>query len=225
MLPRMTASPLWPLFDLRLTSPGLELRPVAEADALALAGLLPADVELDPSVPAPALPEVAWLRATAVLRTVWRSWGSWTPQAWALPFAVRDHGELVGMQILEGTDFPVLRTVDSASWLVPGARGRGIGRRMRAAVLALAFGPLGAEQAVTSAWSDNAASLGVSRALGYLPNGVTRDRRPGADGGAGDMVHLRLSRPDWQARDAGDVRVEGFAPCHPFFALDAPTPR
>ena len=40
---------------------------------------------------------------------------------------------------------------------------------MRRAVLALAFGPLGAEAAITSAWPDNGASLGVSQSLGYLP--------------------------------------------------------
>jgi RimJ/RimL family protein N-acetyltransferase len=67
---------------------------------------------------------------------------------------------------LEGQDFLVRRTVDSSSQLRTDARGRGWGKQMRRAVLALAFGPLGAELAVTSAWHHNRASLGVSRALG-----------------------------------------------------------
>jgi hypothetical protein len=43
--------------------------------------------------------------------------------------------------------------------------------------LALAFGPLQAQAAITSAWHDNHASLGVSRALGYRPNGESLHAR------------------------------------------------
>ena len=43
---------------------------------------------------------------------------------------------------------------------------------MRGAVLALAFDGLGAESATTEAFVDNPASAGVSRALGYRPNGT-----------------------------------------------------
>jgi RimJ/RimL family protein N-acetyltransferase len=63
-----------------------------------------------------------------------------------------------------GNDFLALRTVDTSSFLIPSAHGRGYGKQMRAAVLALAFGPLHAPAAITSAWHDNHASLGVSRA-------------------------------------------------------------
>jgi hypothetical protein len=35
----------WPLFDLRLATPGLALRPMTEADLAVLADLLPDDVE------------------------------------------------------------------------------------------------------------------------------------------------------------------------------------
>lgn len=44
-------------------------------------------------------------------------------------------------------------------------------RRSAVLVLALAFGRLEAQCAITSAWRDNDASPGVSRALGYQPNG------------------------------------------------------
>ena len=202
----------------------LDLRAAREHDAVALAALLPDDVELDPDNPRPGLGEGPEGRAATALQTMWRMWAGWTPQRWALPFAVRVRGELVGMQVLEGTDFAVLRTVDSASWLVPSARGRGTGRRMREAVLAFAFGTLGARYAITSAWSDNAASLGVSRSLGYVGNGVERHLRAGAPGGAGDMVHLRLSREDWRPRVTGDVRVLGFEPCRPMFGSIRPPP-
>jgi hypothetical protein len=48
---------------------------------------------------------------------------------------------------------------------------------MRRAVLALTFGPLQARAAIAEAWHDNHASQGVSRALGYRPNGESLHRR------------------------------------------------
>ena len=105
-------------------------------------------------------------RRAAILQGWWRALGTWTPDEWILPLAVVHDGDVVGSQTLEGPGFRSTRTVDTASWLVPDARGRGWGTQARAAVLELAFGVLGAEAAVTSAWCDNHASLGVSRSLG-----------------------------------------------------------
>jgi RimJ/RimL family protein N-acetyltransferase len=109
--------------------------------------------------------------------------------------------------------------VDSASHLAPDARGHGWGKQARRAVLAFAFGSLGAEYAITSAWHHNGPSLGVSRSLGYRPNGVSRHRSdtgPGAD----TLVHLRLAREDWEASgQASTVQVSGFEGCAPFFGL------
>jgi RimJ/RimL family protein N-acetyltransferase len=134
-----------------------------------------------------------------------------------LQFTVRHAGERIGVQALEGDDFARRRTVDSFSWLVKDARGRGFGRQMRVAVLALAFGPLEAQAAITSAWHDNHASLGVSRALGYQPNGESLDPRGDH---ADRMVHLRLLRADWKATGHGDgVAVDGFEPCRPLFGV------
>ena len=209
----------WPLYDLRVTSDDLELRPVTEADAFALADLLPDDLELDPAAATYALPDALDARRAIALQSHWRAHGSWRPEAWRIDFAVRRAGQLVGLQELEGTDFPRLRTVDSASWLVADARGQGVGRQMRRAVLALAFGPLGAEAAITSAWPDNSASLGVSQSLGYLPNGTHRHAR---GDGVDTMVHLALTRADWLAgagADLTDVQIAGFEPCRPLFAI------
>src|SRR4029079_19332889 len=109
-------------------------------------------------------------RGIVVHQSYWKYYGSWRPEAWRLNFVVHHGGRLIGVQELEGNDFLALRTVDTSSHLVADARGLGLGKAMRAAVLALAFGPLDAEVAITSAWHDNHASLGVSRALGYQPN-------------------------------------------------------
>jgi RimJ/RimL family protein N-acetyltransferase len=75
-------------------------------------------------------------------------------------------GEILGFQELEGNDFLTLRAVDSSSFLVPAARGRGCGKQMRTAVLALAFGPLEAEAAITLAWHDNRDGAGVRPGAG-----------------------------------------------------------
>lgn len=211
------APPYWPLFDLMLTTPDLVLRPMTEADQSTVSRLLPDDVELDPAATTyPGLDERA-TRAVVVHQAYWHAYGSWRPEAWRLNFAVLAGGELIGAQELEGNDFPTLRTVDTSSFLVTSARGRGLGKQMRAAVLALAFGPLAAQAAITEAWHDNRASLGVSRSLGYLPNGESLHRR-GTD--VDVMVHLRLTREAWLARsDRPDVTIRGFDHCRPFFGL------
>lgn len=116
---------------------------------------------------------------------------------------------------LEAEHFPALRTVDSGSWLARTARGRGLGVAMRMAVLGLAFDHLGALAAVTSARSDNAASLGVSRRIGYAFNGVSLN-----DSGRGlvELSHMRLTEKDWQAHGHGrEVAVDGYEPCRPWF--------
>ena len=206
----------WPLLDLRLTSGNLELAPLVEADLAEVVRLLPADLELNPAATRFAVNESTH-RGVVLHQEYWRSYGTWTTQAWRFHLAVRRDGELLGLQELEGNDFPTLRTVDTSSWLVTGARGQGIGKAMRRAVLALAFDHLGAEAAITSAWHDNVASLGVSRSLGYRDNGVSSMAR---DDGVDTLVHLRMTRADWQAAGgAPDVRVDGIAAALPLFGL------
>lgn len=207
----------WPLFGLCLATRELTLCPVTEADLVPLADLLPGDVELDPAATRFPAGEERISRGVVLHQGYWRSYGTWRTGAWRLTFTVRQGPRILGLQELEGNDFPTLRTVDSASWLAREARGRSYGQQARAAVLALAFGPLGAELAITSAWHDNHASLGVSRALGYQPNGESRLAR----GDRADvLLHMRLPRADWLASGLADgVRITGFEPCRPLFGL------
>ena len=205
------------MFDIRLTTPDLELRHLREADLGELAAIFPDDVELDPSSTTYDGLDPTSNRRVGVYQTYWQGRAGWRPESWALSFGIFLDGQLVGYQGLEGEDFSTLRTVDSSSFLTSAVRGRGLGKQMRAAVLTLAFGPLGARFAITSAWSDNHASLGVSRAIGYVENGVTTDRR---DDVAGEMAHLRLTRERWMASDWPEqVTVTGVAECMVFFGL------
>jgi RimJ/RimL family protein N-acetyltransferase len=210
----------WPLFDLRLSTPDLTLRPMAEADLAAIADLLPEDVEMDPAQHAYEFGDSRLSRGIQSHQFYWGAYGTWCPRAWRLGFVVRSRaGEILGVQELEGNDFLTLRTVDSSSFLIPAVRGRGYGKQMRTAVLALAFGPLEAGAAITSAWHDNHASLGVSRALGYQPNGESLHSHPGK---VDVMKHMRLLRADWLASGIGaDVEITGFGACRPLFGLPA----
>ncbi len=207
-------SPYWPLDGLRLTVGEMVLRPVTEADLDGLGDLLPLDLELNPATPRPfrATDQVA--RGIAIRQEHWLRLGRWTPDSWTLDFLVHHQDRVIGVQELEAADFQALRTVDSASFLVPSARGRGLGKSMRTAVLALAFEGLGAEIALTEAWSDNEASLGVSRSLGYLPNGSVRHKR---DGVATEMPRLRMNLADWRATARPRVEIAGLDPCLSWF--------
>jgi RimJ/RimL family protein N-acetyltransferase len=210
----------WPLFDLRLSCGEVTLRSPREHDLPHLAAIQPEDYEHDPR--AEALPglDVDQHRRRLVYQGYWRSLGTWSPSSWCLDFVVELDGVVVGVQSLEADDFVAVRTVDSGSWLVRSARGRGVGVAMRTAVLGLAFGPLDALAAVSSARHDNGASLGVSRHLGYRNNGVSLN----ASGqGLVELQHMRLTAEDWHASGRSQqVRVTGFERCLPWFGI---TPR
>jgi RimJ/RimL family protein N-acetyltransferase len=218
------AHPYWPVFDLRLTTPDLVLRPLTEPDLDVIVRGLPDDVEQNPDYPHYTGSAPSTARGTVTHQEHWTALGTWRTDAWRLTFAVLLDGVLIGTQELEGNDFVALRTVDTSSFLFEPARGRGLGKQMRRAVLTLAFGPLESTAAITSAWHDNQASLGVSRSLGYVDNGIALHRR--GESGVDTMVHLRLSRPAWlESGGQADTAIEGFEPCRPFFGLAAPVSR
>jgi RimJ/RimL family protein N-acetyltransferase len=212
------SSPWWPPADLRIVGPEVTLRPLTEADLSPLAERLPADVEFDPTLPAYDGVEASVARGTALHQTYWRALGTWRVESWDLLFAVLADGELVGVQSLEGSHFPRRRTVETWSFLLPAARGRGLGKSMRRAVLALAFGHLGALAAETEALQSNSPSLGVSRAVGYLPNGETLHA---SDDGLELMLRMRLTRERWLAVGGGAAsdEVTGFDACRHLFGV------
>ena len=204
----------WPLFDLRLRCRGVELRAMREADLPGLAAILPGDVGHDPRLELFASQSPAENERRLFRQGYWRALGTWSPSSWVLHLAVAYEGALVGVQTLEGDNFPVLRTVDTASWLIPSVRGRGVGVAMRMAALGLAFDHLGAVAAITSATVDNAASLGVSRRVGYTGNGVSLIVETA---GVAKLQHLRLTAEQW--RHGAEVSVQGTTPCRPWFGL------
>lgn len=210
--------PIWPLFDLRIRTDRLELRLPTDDDCVRFAQLAAAGVH-DPGeqpfrVPWTEAPSPRLERSS--LQHWWRSRAEWTPERWCFTGAVFVDGEPAGMQDLIGVNFGVLRSVETGSWLGRAFQGRGLGKEMRAAVLHLAFEGLGALEAHSGAWADNARSLAVSRALGYQPNGERVDLRRDQPV---RHLHLRLDRAGWENRPRPAVHVEGLEQCLPLFGV------
>jgi RimJ/RimL family protein N-acetyltransferase len=205
----------WPLRNLVLRTPRLELRPdddagVHELIEVALAGIHPPEF-MPFAVPWTDEPDASM--GVNNLRYHWSQRAALRPDDWRVPFLIRLDGKVIGEQVLAATNFAVTREVSTGSWLGQRHQGHGYGTEMRAAVLAFAFDHLGAVQARTSAYVDNAASLHVSRSLGYVDDGTLRDSRRGEP-----AVQLRLLltadrfapyRPNWK------LSVTGLDACLP----------
>lgn len=208
----------WPLFDLRIRTPRLELRLPTDDDLGALATLAAAGIH-DPqhmpfSVPWTDQPSPALERG--VLQWGWRRRAALTSERWTLPFVVVRDDQPVGVQDLSADSFAVLWQVGTGSWLGRAHQGHGIGREMRAAVLHLAFAELGAERALSGAFADNPASRAVSRALGYVENGRKLHVRRGEPA---EIIELLLDRVTWEAHRRDDIAVSGLGPCLPLLGI------
>jgi RimJ/RimL family protein N-acetyltransferase len=149
-------------------------------------------------------------------RAIWKGRSRVDPSFWRLYFVICDDGEPVGMQDLKGVDFAALGTVTSFSWLAPGARGRGLGREARSALLHLAFEGFGAREAISEAFTDNVASNRVSEGLGYERNGTAWATRRGE---AAELQCWRLTREAWAARRRTDIELSGVEECRPVLGL------
>lgn len=208
----MPLTEIWPLFGLELRTPCLSLTPVRDEQLPELVDAVLAGIH-DPAVmpfgvPWTDAPRDVLIRETA--KHQWRQRCSVDRDSWTINFAVSFEGRVVGMQDVGARNFPLLRTVHSGSWLTQDAQGRGLGKEMRAAILLFAFDHLGAHAALSEAADWNGASLGVSRGLGYEPNGVS-DVVARA-GQVTRQVHLRLEadsfrRPGWELEVAGSEPV------------------
>ncbi|MET8381083.1 GNAT family N-acetyltransferase [Streptomyces microflavus] len=208
----------WPLHGLRIRTPRLELRLPDEALLDELASVGAGGVHAPDTMPF-TVPwtdgepdEVGRAAYQHVLSTI----AGWTAQDWHLSLAVLHEGEVVGRQDVMGREFGVRREVVTGSWLGLAHQGRGIGTEMRAAALHLAFEGLGARYAVSEARTDNGGSLGVSRRLGYEPDGLQVQVIRGA---ATTLQRLRLDRAGWEKHRGIDVTVEGLDACRADFGV------
>jgi RimJ/RimL family protein N-acetyltransferase len=210
----------YPLLEVRVSTPTLELRAATDELLDELADLVRAGkTHADPAPyddPMSFYETDPDLRVAMWLRAIWRRRGVVEPDAWRLYFVVMVDGRPVGEQSLTGVDFSTLGTVTSFSWLSTDERGRGLGREMRAAILHLAFEGLGAREAGSDAFVDNQASNGISQKLGYEPNGfdwATRQGQPAL------LNRWRLTRDAWQLRRRDDIRLHDVEACRAMLPL------
>ena len=207
------AHPIWPFFDLRVTTPRLELLPIDDETGTELA-LLAAKGVHDPGfmpfafewtdVPSPQLER-------NTLQFYWSTRAAISPAAWNLNLAVAVDGRIVGSTGLMAQHFPTLRTFETGSWLGREFQGKGLGKEIRVATLQLGFEGFGGLVATTTAFDDNGPSLGVTRHLGYTENGRSSKVRRGA---AATSLHFEMQREHFAAtlrRD--DIEIHGVQPC------------
>lgn len=174
-----TVADAFPVLGLRVTAGPLELRGITD-DLLGSLADLAVDGIHDPA----EMPfYVPWSTEPAVLlprNLAQYHWGvraSFSIARWSLELAVLWDGELVGVQGISTHDYRITRTGETGSWLGRAHQGRGIGTAMRQVFCAFLFDHLDAEEVTSAAFTDNPASLAVSRKVGYRANGVRRVRR------------------------------------------------
>jgi len=212
------ATDFWPLFDLTIRTPRLELRPPRDPDIFALALLASRGIhdpkEMPFRLPWTDVPSPQFERNT--LQFHWRTRANWTTEQWHLPFAVSVDGEIVGQQDMVATDFVHTKTFETGSWLGQAHQGEGIGKEMRVAILHFGFLGLEARRAETGAYENNAPSLGVTYALGYEDNG---DAVAAPRGEPHVERKFKMSRAQFETIRRDDIVIENLDPCLPLFGL------
>jgi RimJ/RimL family protein N-acetyltransferase len=208
----------WPLFDLTIRTPRLVMRPPRDEDVFALTALAAEGIH-DPKLMPFRFP---WTDVAPpefqrnCLQFHWRVRATWTTDEWHLPFAIWLDGEIVGQQDMIGRDFLHTKTFETGSWLGQAYQGKGIGKEMRAAILQLGFDGLGAARAETGAHEHNKASLGVTKSLGYEPNG---DAVFAPRGEPQVELKFKMDRDAFELVRREDVTIENLEACLPMFGL------
>jgi RimJ/RimL family protein N-acetyltransferase len=210
--------PHWPLFDVVVRSPRLEVRLAHEDEFIDLVNLIDAGIH-DPATMPFSIP---WTDAPLPQRQRdsyqwwWGRRAAWSPEDWTFDATVFLDGKIIGAQSIAAKHFATLRSVSTGSWLGRAYQGQGFGKEMRAAVLHLAFEGLGAEVAYSGAFFDNASSLATSNSLGYRENGREFQLRRGKPA---EIINLRLDRADWFARERPLCTIDGLSGCLDMFGL------
>jgi RimJ/RimL family protein N-acetyltransferase len=200
--------PHWPLFDLEVRTPRLTLRYADDHLCTELATLASKGIH-DPSTMPFAIP---WtdIESPELERQAFRFWwgcrADTSPAKWNLILVAIVDATVVGTTSLGSSEFAVTRTFETGSWLGREYQGRGLGKEMRYATLQLGFDGFGAEQATTGAFSDNPASLGVTRSMGYEPNGRLRHERRGE---LAESLRFQMTRAHWATIRRDDISLHG----------------
>ena len=210
---------IWPLFNLKITTPRLELRLPTDDEIAATALAVKAQGIHGETIPF----FQDWANTSSpdfemsFARFHWSQRATFTADSWNLTLSAFIEDEPVGTQDIGATKFVDRRSVATGSWLLKNHQGKGLGKEMRAAVLELAFVGLDAHEALSESRVGNEASAGVSLSLGYEANGM---KRMSFGDQVDDELIWRLTRDRWQSHrgDMG-ITIEGLEPCRSMFGL------
>ena len=214
-----TAATALPLLALRITAGPVELRGVTD-DLLGPLAELATDIHDADFMPF-GFPWSLTPAAEMPLNVAQYHWGkraSFSPAKWSADFAVFYEGELVGSQGFTTEDYLVKRGGETGSWLSRRFQGRGVGTAMRQVICAFLIDHLDAEYVTSTAFTDNAASLAVSRKVGYTDNGDDHFNRLGKHA----VMHRIILEPANLVRYKHDLKVEGLPEFRQSIGLDTP---
>lgn len=197
----------WPLFDVRVETPELALRSATDEDLMSLA-----DRAAGRLLEAPQAAFMdSWMRLESphfqreFMRKQWLNRATWRPCRWNLEFCIypKDSDFPMGRVEAVAEEFCSIRSVKTVSWLLPEARGQGLGMQARRALLYFLFDGLGAEEVTAEVHPNNTASLYIAEKLGYTNDGS--EMVIGGDGLPYRSTRMRLTRESW-SRDS-DIHI------------------
>ena len=216
----MTIADIFAPLGVRIVAGPLELRVLTDDDLYRLAGLAERGVHPPDRMPFffPWTDAPAGDLARNSAQYHWRCRAEFSAAKWDLNLGVWLDGVLLGTQGVGTPHFLVTRTGETGSWLGQEHQGQGVGTAMRQAICAFLFDHLDFAEITSGAFTDNPASLAVSRKVGYQENGRRRlERRPGE---LAVNVGLLLT-PETFVRGEHDLVVEGAGPLRRLIGLDS----
>lgn len=211
---------LFPPLGLRVVVGPLELRGITDDVLVELAGLAARGIHAPEAMPF----YVPWTDAPAdelplnFAKYHWQARATFSPESWDLNLAVFHDGVLVGVQGFSTVHYVVTRTGETGSWLGLAHQGRGVGTLMRQTLCAFLFDHLEAEEITSGAFTDNPASMAVSRKVGYRPNGLVRKTRRSGEWAANQQLVLA---PEDLVRSPYALEVSGLAAFRHSIGLDS----
>lgn len=211
----------FPAFALEVRTPRLTLRFPDDADLLDLAEVGASGVHPPDEMPF----ETRWTEVPPpfqqrnTLGFFWTQRTTLQTDAPHLTLVAVVDGAVVGTQAMLTSSWSGTRTFETGSWLGLDHQGKGLGKEMRIAALQLAFDGFGAQRCTTAAHDDNAASIGVTRALGYRPNGNELVASPE---GPRVLENFVMERSDFDAIRRDDIELVGAAAVLELFGTERP---
>jgi len=211
----------FPVFALEVRTPRLTLRVPDDDDLVDLAEIGAAGVHHPDEMPF----ETRWTEVPPPFQQRNTLGFFWTQRTTLqgdtphLTLAVVVDGDVVGVQSMMTSSWSGTRTFETGSWLGLTHQGRGLGKEMRAAILHLAFDGFGATRCITAAHDDNAASIAVTRALGYRPNGNELVASPE---GPRVLEKFVMDRVDFESIRRDDIDIVGARAALELFGSERP---